>query len=306
MYLQFSNSLLLLLLPFRLAVWHSLASMKLVAKSSPPFCGSLLHSEWHWLITQWHTQHWRKMFPFPPARERRACAAAGRRVRDRERSSWTALHKTTLSRRQLSCLHETKWELKREHKHTHSNCTATLSCGALFDCTASLACTCCLLSKRHAHTHTHTHARRLFLSAVYKMMWVGGGGGEGKRTFGVLIIKFVAFLRWLRRSSALKIVVEYLYAYYYCCLFRLLRTMGVVIVVVAVFCFAFAVSVLLPRSLFPHTAQFWFFVLSAASLKSQPADRSAGVAACSQCCCFGAVVVIVFVLVLVVLFFFLL
>lgn len=38
--------------------------------------------------------------------------------------------------------------------------------------------------------------------------------------------------------------------------------------------------------------------MSAASLKSQPADRSAGVAACSQCSCFGSVVVIVFVLVL--------
>lgn len=64
----------------------------------------------------------------------------------------------------------------------------------------------------------------------------------------------------------------------------------VVLIVVAPVCFAVSVSVLLPRSLFPHTAQFWFFVLSVASLKSQPADRSAGVAAAVDvvlvnCCC---------------------
>lgn len=236
MYLHFSNSLLLLLLPFRLVVWHSLASMKLVAKSSPPFCGSLLHSERHWLITQWHTQHWRKMFPFPPARERRVCAAAGRREREweieRDQVELRCIKQHCRVASSAVCTKRNGNWNANTNTHTHSNCTATLSCGALFDCTASLACTCCLLSKRHAHTHTH--ARRLFLSAVYKMMWVGGGG-KGKRTFGVLIIKFVAFLRWLRRNSAHKIVVEYLlYAYYYCCLFRLLRTMGVVIVVVVV------------------------------------------------------------------------
>lgn len=248
MYLHFSNSLLLLLLPFRLAVWHSLASIKLVAKSSPPFCGSL-HSEWHWLITQWHTQHWRKMFLFPPARERRACAAAGRRERvtDRKRSSWTALHTTTLSRRTAQLFARNEWELKHE-THTHTAIALLLS-RVVLSLTAlplSLALAACCQNDTRALTHTHGSSFSLgsLWPAVYKMMWVGGGG-EGKRTFGVLIIKFVAFLRWLRRSSAQKIVVEYLLnAYYYCCLFRLLRTMGVVIIVVVVAAPVFALLLL--------------------------------------------------------------
>lgn len=146
------------------------------------------------------------MFPFPPARERRACAPAGSREKERERDrvelrcmhfdknkELIAQH-NTLSRRLLSCLHETKWELKHEHTHTP---IALLLSRVVLSLTAlplSLAlAACCQIDTR---TLTHTHGGSLSASlwpAVYKMMRVGGGGG--KRTFGVLIIKFVAFLR---------------------------------------------------------------------------------------------------------------
>lgn len=167
MYLQFSNSLLLLLLPFRLAAWHSLASMKLVAKSSPPFCGSLLHSERHWLITQWHTQHWRKMFPFPPARERRACAAAGRREREweieRDRVELRCIQQHCRVASSAVCTKRNgNWNANTS-THTH---TQQLHCYSLVWCSLWLHC----LSRLHlllvvkttrAHSHTRTEALSL-------------------------------------------------------------------------------------------------------------------------------------------------
>lgn len=180
MYLHFSNSLWLLLLPFRLVAWHSLASTKLVAESSPPLCYSLLlyslHFEWHWLITQWHTQHWhrhsRKMFPFPPARERRACAAAGSRERQRERSSWTALHALWQKQRAYRAAQQhcrdgcsavcTK---RNGNWNTHQlHCYSLVWCSLWQHCLSRLHLLLVVKSTRaHSHTHTHTHTRGLSL-----------------------------------------------------------------------------------------------------------------------------------------------
>lgn len=161
MYLQFSNSLLFLLLPFRLAVWHSLASMKLVAKSSPPFCGSLLHSEWHWLITQWHTQHWRKMFPFPPARERRACAAAGRREREweieRDRVELRCIKQHCRVASSAVCTKRNgNWNVNT-NTHTHTAIALLLSrvVLSLNALPLSLALAACCQNDTRTLTHTH-------------------------------------------------------------------------------------------------------------------------------------------------------
>lgn len=258
MYLLFSNSLLLLLLPFRLAVWHSLASIKLVAESSPPLCGSLLllsslrmaltdNTMTHTTLTQTLAAD----VPFPTCtREKsmRSCRQSWERETERDRVELRYMHfdknkeliaqHNTLSRRLLSCLHETKWELKYEHTHTP---IALLLSRVVLSLTALPSRLHLLLVVKSTRAHSHTSTGALSLSAslwpaVYKMMRVGGG--EGKRTFGVLIIKFVVFFTLTAPQRRTKIVVEYLYAYYYCCLFRLLRTMGVVIVVVVAPVFA--------------------------------------------------------------------
>lgn len=184
MYLHFSNSLLLLLLPFRLAVWHSLASIKLVAESSLPLCGSLLllsslrmaltdNTMTHTTLTQTLAAD----VPFPTCtREKsmRSCRQSWERETERDRVELRYMHfdknkeliaqhnNTVATAAQLFARNEMGIETR--NTHTPTNCTATLSCyswcSLWLHC--PLACTCCLLSNRHAHTHTQ--ARGLSLS----------------------------------------------------------------------------------------------------------------------------------------------
>lgn len=122
--------------------------------------------------------------------------------------------------------------------HTLSRAVRSLRCAVLFrTAAASLACTCCLLSKRDTHTLTRTHAH----TGTRTRSRSGLQFTRCEQANGTFVAFFTLTPQRTKCRKCMPIIIVV-----FC---RLLRTMGVLVVVVVAVASVCDVPVLLSRSL---------------------------------------------------------